>query len=69
MSTINCFVCWGKRTKERAGNGNKGKGRRREENCVFRIHLGMDQYIGWSDVTESVVTIQSPFCGYKTTLS
>ena len=24
-------------------------------------------YIGWSDVTESVVTIRSPFCGYNTT--
>jgi len=25
------------------------------------------QYIGWSDVTESVATIRSPFCGYNTT--
>ena len=24
-------------------------------------------YIGWSDVTESMVTIQLPFCGYNTT--
>ena len=25
------------------------------------------QYIRWSDVTESVATIRSPFCGYSTT--
>ena len=24
------------------------------------------EYIGWSDVTESMVTIRSPFCGYHT---
>jgi len=24
-----------------------------------------DLYIGWSDVTESAVTIRSPFCGYN----
>jgi len=39
---------------------------------IIRTHLGMQamhgcgQYTGWSDVTESVVTIRSPFCGYNT---
>ena len=27
---------------------------------------GKALYIGWSDVTESMVTIRSPFCGYNT---
>jgi len=30
----------------------------------WEIHL---IYIEWSDVTESVVTVRSPFCGYNTT--
>ena len=25
------------------------------------------KYIGWSDVTESMVKVRSPFCGYNTT--
>ena len=25
------------------------------------------EYVGWSDVTESMVTTRSPFCGYNTT--
>ena len=39
---------------------------------IIRTHLGMQamhgcgQYTGCSDVTESVVTIRSPFCGYNT---
>ena len=28
---------------------------------VFNVY----EYIGWSDVTESMVKIRSPFCGYN----
>jgi len=28
------------------------------------LQLGLR--LGWSDVTESMVTIRSPFCGYNT---
>ena len=35
--------------------------------CVRRpMHTGMHLYIGWSDVTESMVTKRSAFCGYNT---
>ena len=30
-----------------------------------RVDVGL--YLGWSNVTESMVTIRSPFCGYNTT--
>jgi len=36
--------------------------------CTISILLDYTTvYIGWSDVTESMVTIRSPFCGYNTT--